>query len=58
MRVRNEIKAEPKSLRRWVNSTGFNVLRHNGFMNQNIDTSEKTLFLKVRSRNTVLVGEN
>jgi hypothetical protein len=27
-------------------------------MDQNIDTSEKSLFLKVRSRDTVLVGEN
>ena len=28
------------------------------FMDQNTDTSEETLFLKVRSRDTVLVGEN
>ena len=27
-------------------------------MDQNIDTSEKSLFLKVRSRDTFLVGEN
>jgi len=27
-------------------------------MDQNIDTSEEPLFLKVRSRDTVLVGEN
>ncbi len=33
------------------------ALAHN-FMDQNIDTSEEPLFLKVRSRDTVLVGEN
>ena len=33
IRVRNEIKAEPKSLSRYGNLAGFRGLSHNGFIN-------------------------